>query len=73
MKIYYTIDDIIHRYFPDLYIKSINKIIEVKSSYTYNYDLEKNLLIEESCKKQNLNLNCVSCPIIIDFAFPCVK
>ena len=27
-----------HRYFPDIYIKSINKIIEVKSFYTFNFN-----------------------------------
>jgi hypothetical protein len=31
-----------HVYFPDIYIKSIDTIVEVKSNYTYNIDLEKN-------------------------------
>lgn len=31
-----------HIYFPDMYIKSIDTIVEVKSTYTYNMDLEKN-------------------------------
>lgn len=31
-----------HIYFPDMYIKSIDTIVEVKSTYTYNLDLEKN-------------------------------
>jgi len=31
-----------HRYYPDIWIKSINKIIEVKSDYTYHLELVKN-------------------------------
>jgi hypothetical protein len=41
-------------YLPDIYIKSENKIIEVKSEYTYNLELEKNLLKKEVCLKSNL-------------------
>jgi hypothetical protein len=36
-------------YLPDIYIKSENKIIEVKSDYTYNLELQKNLLKKEAC------------------------
>jgi len=32
------------RYFPDIYIPKINKIIEVKSTWTYQRDLIKNLI-----------------------------
>lgn len=32
-----------HKYYPDIYIKSENKIIEVKSLFTYKIDLIKNL------------------------------
>lgn len=35
-KIMYSINGKEHRYFPDIYIKSENKIIEVKSSWTYD-------------------------------------
>jgi len=38
-----------HRYFCDIYIKSINKIIEVKSEYTYNSSIEKNILKANAC------------------------
>ena len=31
-----------HIYFPDMYIKSIDTIVEVKSTYTYSLDLDKN-------------------------------
>ncbi len=35
-RITYTVDNKKKYYFPDIYIKSINKIIEVKSTWTYN-------------------------------------
>ena len=38
-----------HRYYPDLYIPSQKKIIEVKSPYTYNNQLEQN-----HCKKDQV-------------------
>jgi len=38
-----------HRYYPDLYIPSEKKIIEVKSPYTYNKQLEQN-----HCKKDQV-------------------
>jgi hypothetical protein len=41
-------------YLPDIYIKSENKIIEVKSDYTYNLELDKNLLKKEACLSLNL-------------------
>ena len=37
----YYIDDKKHLYYPDIYIPEYNKIIEVKSTYTYNKDVEK--------------------------------
>jgi hypothetical protein len=40
-----------HRYYPDIYIKSINTLIEVKSEYTYNRQKEKtNLKLEQARK-----------------------
>lgn len=44
-----------HRYFPDIYIISENKIIEVKSEYTYKRELEKNLLKQQACLNRGLN------------------
>jgi len=38
----YYIDGKKHLYYPDIYIPENNKIIEVKSVYTYNQDVEKN-------------------------------
>jgi hypothetical protein len=45
-KFMYEYEDKLHRYYPDIYIPSQKRIIEVKSDYTYNKYLEKN-----QCKK----------------------
>lgn len=54
-KIIYTYKDKEHRYFPDIYIKSENKIIEVKSEYTSEFDKEVNLLKQKACLDNGLN------------------
>lgn len=41
-RITYTYNDETHYYFPDIYIKSQNKLIEVKSTWTYEKDTAKN-------------------------------
>lgn len=41
---YYILDKKYHRYFPDIWVKSENKIIEVKSMYTYKKELIKNIM-----------------------------
>lgn len=41
-RIKYIFKEKEHIYFPDIYIKSIDTIVEVKSTYTYNLELEKN-------------------------------
>lgn len=53
--IYYVINGNNHKYYPDIYIKSENKIIEVKSTYTYNKDIEKNLLKMQACVNAGFN------------------
>lgn len=40
------------RYFPDIFIPSMNKIIEVKSSYTYKFQLIKNVLKALETRRQ---------------------
>lgn len=55
----YYLNDIEHRYYPDIFIKSENLIIEVKSTYTYLLDLEKNLEKEKYCKKLGFNFQFV--------------
>lgn len=37
---YYTDDKKLHIYYPDIYIPNEQKIIEVKSDFTYNQDIE---------------------------------
>lgn len=43
-KITYYLNGKVKRYYPDIWIKSENKIIEVKSYYTYKKDLIKNIM-----------------------------
>jgi len=40
--IMYSLNNKMHRYYPDIYIPSQNKFIEVKSPYTYNRQLAQN-------------------------------
>ena len=40
--IQYKYNDKYHYYHPDFYIPEYNIIVEIKSTYTYNYDLERN-------------------------------
>lgn len=52
-EIWYDLDNIRHRYFPDIYIPKENLIIEVKSAWTYEKDCEtltKNLAKRDGCK-----------------------
>jgi hypothetical protein len=46
-----------HRYYPDIYIKSENRVIEVKSLYTFNKEKEKNLLKRNSVLNKGINFN----------------
>ncbi len=48
-EIYYTFIKKYHKYFPDIYIKSLNKIIEVKSDYVYKKELQKNIIKKKAC------------------------
>lgn len=48
-KIYYKFKNKTLRYHPDLYIISINKIIEVKSTWTFSVDIEKNNAKKNEC------------------------
>lgn len=45
------------KYLPDIYIISENRIIEVKSTYTYKLDKEKNLAKREYSLKQGYKFN----------------
>lgn len=54
-KIMYNLDGVDRRYYPDIFIIPENKIVEVKSSYTYEADKEKNLAKMEACIKKGLS------------------
>ncbi len=44
-----------HYYHPDFYLPEYNLIVEIKSSYTYEYDLDKNLAKKEYSMKNGFN------------------
>lgn len=48
-KIMYEFNNKNHRYYPDIYIPSEKRIIEVKSPYTYTQQLEQN-----NCKRDQV-------------------
>lgn len=41
-EIYYILNSVKKRYYPDCYIKNKNIIVEVKSEYTFTSEIEKN-------------------------------
>lgn len=51
----YTLNENTHYYHPDFYLPEYNLIVEIKSSYTYNYDLDKNLSKKEQSIKSGYN------------------
>jgi hypothetical protein len=53
--IQYKLNENIHYYHPDFYLPEYNLIIEVKSSYTYELDLCKNLAKREYSIKSGFN------------------
>jgi hypothetical protein len=55
---YTTSDNVEHYYFPDIWIKSINKLIEVKSTWTYQLHKETNALKWEASKKAGYMIEC---------------
>jgi len=48
-KICYIYDSKVHKYYPDFYIKSENKIYEVKSEYTYKLNKIVNDIKRDAC------------------------
>lgn len=51
-RIMYTYNEKPHYYFPDIYIPHENRIIEIKSSYTINYNPEIIKLKGDACKER---------------------
>lgn len=49
-EIWYFKNESNHRYFPDIYIPNENRIIEVKSDWTYEKEKDKNLLKAQACR-----------------------
>lgn len=54
-KVMYIYNNKTRRYYPDIYIPSQNKIIEVKSDYTYNKTLEQNKCKMKKCVEDGIN------------------
>lgn len=54
---HYVYENETHRYYPDIYIKSENRVIEVKSDYTFNKEKDKNLLKMYSVLNKGINFN----------------
>ena len=54
-KILYDFEDKEHRYFPDFYIPKENRIIEVKSTYFFDFTKEKNMAKGHATKKLGFN------------------
>jgi hypothetical protein len=48
-KIFYYAESKLHRYFPDLYIKSVNRIVEVKSTWTLKQNTSINRKKRAAC------------------------
>ena len=48
-QIRYLLDNVQRRYYPDFYIPEHKKIIEVKSTYTYEADFKKNIEKAKAC------------------------
>lgn len=51
----YELNGIYHYYYCDFYLPDYNLIIEIKSDYTFNLDLEKNLMKEKYSLKLGYN------------------
>lgn len=54
-KIQYILNNKVHYYYPDIYVKSQNLIIEVKSTFTYKKQLVKNIIKSLSVRKSGFN------------------
>jgi len=54
-KIPYNFKNKIRYYHPDFYNKKLNLIIEIKSDYTFNLELEKNLSKQKGCLDKGYN------------------
>jgi hypothetical protein len=44
-----------HYYYPDFYLPDINLVVEIKSNYTYKYDISKNKIKQKTCEDNGYN------------------
>lgn len=51
----YNLNGEIKTYYPDFYIKELNLIIEIKSTYTLNVEYDKNMAKQTACIEQGYN------------------
>lgn len=51
----YSLNESEHIYHTDFYLPDYNLIVEIKSKYTYEYDLDKNLAKQQQCIKDGYN------------------
>lgn len=54
-SIWYTDNEVLRRYYPDIYIPSENLIVEVKSTWTYKKHFDINQLKKKACIEQGYN------------------
>ena len=51
----YILNNKNHYYHPDFYLPKLNLIIEIKSKYIYELELDQNLLKQQSCLNEGYN------------------
>jgi len=54
-SIKYDFDNNTKKYYPDFFIPKLNLIVEIKSDYYYNKQIEKNLAKQKACLEQGYN------------------
>ena len=54
---YYDSSGVKHRYIPDIYLKSLDHIVEVKSEWTYRVNQAVNEMKKEACLKIGLGFS----------------
>ena len=53
--IQYKLNENVHYYHPDFYLPEYNLIVEIKSIYTYEYEIDKNLSKREYSLRSEYN------------------
>ena len=55
INIKYTHNGKYRVYFPDIYVPKLNMLVEIKSDYIFNLDIERNMSKHNACKSQGFN------------------